>query len=198
MVSPRRVEVPRVRIAEDDGRRALLVDGVVQSVAVEPGLEVGGYWSSLLPSVRPQRALILGLGGGTLVHLLRRRFGDVSIVGVEVDENVLALAESELGLSVPNLEVFHQDAFAYIGQCSDRFDYVCVDLFRGGQFERGCLKRPFLRRLKQLAAPRAEIVLNLFKDRRTARYVQRVSRVLAVRSTHTVGKNVVVRTVTRG
>jgi spermidine synthase len=97
MVSPRRVEVPRVRIAEDDGRRALLVDGVVQSVAVEPGLEVGGYWSALLPSVRPRRALVLGLGGGTLVHLLRRRFGDVSIVGVEVDENVLALAESELG-----------------------------------------------------------------------------------------------------
>ena len=186
------------QIGEDDGRRALLVDGVVQSVAVEAGRQIDGYWAALLPSVRPRRALVLGLGGGTVVHLLQRRFGPTAVVGVEVDDEVLALARAELGLEVAGLEVVRQDALAYVADCRERFDFICVDLFRGARFERGILARPFLRRLKALATPGAEIVLNLFQDRRTDAYVQRIGRVLAVRSTERIGKNVVVRAGIRG
>jgi spermidine synthase len=195
---PLSISLSRPRIGEDDGRRALLVDGVVQSIAVESGQQVGGYWAALLPSVRPRRALVLGLGGGTVVHLLHRRFGPTAMIGVEVDEEVLALARAELGLQVAGLEVVRQDAFAYVADCRERFDFICVDLFRGTRFERAILGRPFLRRLKALATPGAEIVLNLFQDRRTAAYVQRIGRVLAVRSTEHVGNNVVVRAGIRG
>ena len=73
---------PRVRLGEDRGRRALLVQGVVQSVALEgPGAREG-YWGRMLPDVRPTRALILGYGGGTLAHLLHDRFGPLQIVVV--------------------------------------------------------------------------------------------------------------------
>jgi spermidine synthase len=132
----------------------------------------------MLPNVRPHHALVLGLGGGTLVHLLQQRFGPIAVVGVEVDHDVLLALQ--------------QDAFNYVAECRDRFDFICVDLFRGARLQRGILARPFLRRLKAIAAPGAEIVLNLFRDRRTAADVQRISRVLAVRSTQLVGKNVVV------
>jgi spermidine synthase len=169
------------------------VDGVVQSVAVEAGRQVEGYWAALLPSVRPRRALVLGLGGGTVVHLLRRRFGPIAAVGVEADAAVLALARAELGLEVAGLEVVQQDALAYVADCRERFDFICVDLFRGARLERGILARPFLRRLKALATPGAEIVLNLFEDRRADACVQQIGRVLAVRSTERIGKNVVVR-----
>jgi spermidine synthase len=108
MTSARANSPRRVWIGEDDGRRVLLVDGVVQSVAVEPGREVGGYWAALLPSVRPRRALVLGLGGGTLVNLLRQRFGEVAAIGVESDEEVLRLAKAELHLAMPGLEVVHR------------------------------------------------------------------------------------------
>src|SRR6476660_2731631 len=94
----------RPRLGEDEGRLALFVDGVVQSVAAE-GREVEGYWAALLPSVRPRRALVLGLGGGTVVHLLRRRFGELAVVGVDDDGEVLALARAELGLEQPGLAV---------------------------------------------------------------------------------------------
>lgn len=182
----------RVWLGEDDGRQALLVDGVVQSVAVEPGREVNGYWAAMLPNVRPHHALVLGLGGGTLVHLLQQRFGPIAVVGVEVDHDVLTLSRAAFGLRMPGLLALQQDAFNYVAECRDRFDFICVDLFRGARLQRGILARPFLRRLKAIAAPGAEIVLNLFRDRRTAADVQRISRVLAVRSTQLVGKNVVV------
>jgi spermidine synthase len=198
MTSTRASSPRRVWIGEDDGRRVLLVDGVVQSVAVEPGREVGGYWAALLPNVRPRRALVLGLGGGTLVNLLRQRFGEVAAIGVESDEEVLRLAKAGLHLAMPGLDVVHQDAFLYVAECSGQFDYICVDLFRGAQFERRVLQRPFLRRLRQIATPGAEIVINLFFDRRVATYVRRISRVLAVRSTERIGKNVVLRAGVRG
>lgn len=182
---------PRVRIGEDEGRRALLVEGVVQSVAVDDA--VGGYWAELLPEARPRRALVLGLGGGTIVHLLRRRFGPVATVAVEVDPEVLALARAEFGLDWPELEVRLADAFTFVAECRQRFDYVCVDLYRGDRPERGVLGRPFLRGLKALANPGAEIAINLFLDRRAVTAVRRIARVLAVRTTRRVGKNVVVR-----
>jgi spermidine synthase len=182
----------RPRLGEDEGRLALFVDGVVQSVAAE-GREVEGYWAALLPSVRPRRALVLGLGGGTVVHLLRRRFGELAVVGVDDDGEVLALARAELALEQPGLAVVEGDAFAYVAACRERFDYICVDLFRGGRLERGILARPFLRKLKALATPGAEIVLNLFQDRRAETSIGRIGRVLTIRSTHPVGKNLVVR-----
>src|SRR5918911_1004314 len=88
----------RARIGEDDGRRALLVDGVVQSVEVEAGRQVDGYWAALLPSVRPRRALVLGLGGGRVVPLLHRRFGPTAVVGVEADAAGVGPAPAGPGL----------------------------------------------------------------------------------------------------
>jgi spermidine synthase len=188
-----RSEASQPRIGTDDGRRALLVSGVVQSAAVEAGGELEGYWSALLPAVRPRRALILGLGGGTITQLLYRRFGQLSAVGVEIDPRTIQLAQSELGLELPGLEIVVADAIAYVGSCAERFDYLCVDLFRGSQLDRRVLARPFLRQLKALATPGAEIVFNLFQDRRTETNLQRIARVLSPRSTKRVGKNVVAR-----
>jgi spermidine synthase len=187
----------RLRIGKDDGQRALLVDGVVQSVAVEPTGEVVGYWSALLPDRRPRRALVLGLGGGTLVHLLHRRFGPLPVFGVEMDAEVLETARRAFGLDLPLLTVVEQDAFVYVERCDDRFDYICVDLFRGGQLDGRIVGRPFLRQLRKLAMPGAEITINLFQDRRSQTRLQRLARVLSVRSTEVVGKNLVVRLVSR-
>jgi spermidine synthase len=183
----------RLRIGEDEGQRALLVDGVVQSVAVEQGCEVVGYWPALLPSVCPRRALLLGLGGGTLVHLLHRRFGPLPVVGVEHDPQVLELARQAFGLTLPELLVVEQDAFRYLERCSERFDYLCVDLFQGAQLDGRIFGRPFLRQLKACATPGAEITINLWQDRRTQTRLQRLARVLSVRSTEAVAKNLVVR-----
>jgi spermidine synthase len=181
------------RLGEDEGRRALLVGGVVQSVAVEADDGAGGVWAALLPAVRPRRALVLGLGGGTVVRLLHRRFGPVQVVGVERDARVLALAEAAFGLDLPGLEIVREDAFTFVARCSERFDYLCVDLYQGAELQRGILARPFLRRLKSLATPGAEIAINLFRDRRAEQHVQRIGRVLTVRATERVGQNLVVK-----
>src|SRR5690242_19400179 len=122
-----------IRIGEDSGRAALLVDGVVQSISPADGLATGGYWAAMVPADRPKSGLILGLGGGTLARLLHARWGTFPLVGVDDDPAILDLAREVgwLPSDSESLEVVVSDAFAYVQSCSERFDYIAVDLFRG-------------------------------------------------------------------
>lgn len=181
----------RLRVGNDGRRRALLVDGVILSVAVEGDLPPSGYWAAMLPEGTPASALLLGLGGGTLAHLLNRRYPDIQMVGVDVDAEVVEFALRHFRLGLPNLEVVVGDAFDYVACCDRAFDYVAVDLFTGYDFQRGALAKPFLRRLKWIVGAGGEVVFNLFRDRRTEQHLARIERVLRVLRVDEVGKNVV-------
>jgi spermidine synthase len=80
----------------------------------------------------------------------------------------------------------------YVGATGDRFDYVALDLFRGGEVPGGTFARPFLRRLRAIMAPGAPLVANLFLDKRTADRLQALARVFRVREQRRIGKNLVV------
>jgi len=168
---------PRVWIGEDEGQTALFVGGVVQSVVVDDGPLGPGYWPLMLPDVRPGRALILGLGGGTIAHLLSRRFGDVFITGVENDAAVLRLARGAFGLTSLNLKVVEDDAFAFVAGPHEPYDYVAVDLFAKGSIPGAIFGRPFLRRVRELLTPGGLVAFNFFKDKRRASRVARLEAV---------------------
>ncbi len=180
-----------VRLGEDRGRPALLVNGVVQSVA--PAAAGGGYWEAMLPAHRPRRALLLGVGGGTLAHLLVARFGPMPIVGVDDDPAVVALARSAFGPLPPSLDIVLADAITFVEGCRGRFDYIAVDLFHGAQPPRGVVSAPFLKALEAALLPGGLVVFNLFRDARVERRVGRVGAVLRVVETTNVRDNVLVR-----
>jgi spermidine synthase len=185
--------VHSVRIGEDDGRAALLVDGVVQSISPADGLLDGGYWAAMVPPLRPTRALILGLGGGTLARLLHMRWGErIDIVGVDDDPAIVETARAAGWLALPRLTVVYDDAFAYVQRCEQRFDYVAIDLFRGERLAGRALTRPFLRRLRALLDPPGMLAVNLFRDRREAERVERLALLFDVRERVGVGGNVVI------
>ncbi len=146
----------------------LVVDGAVQSVQVGDGTPPG-YWPALVPERRPRSALILGLGGGTAVHLLRRRWGDVAITGVDDDVDVLRLARSQFGLDAVPLTIVEADARAYARGCRRQFDLVIVDLYRGETAADFLASRSFVREVRQLVTPGGTAVWNLHRDRRSAR-----------------------------
>src|SRR5258708_18839308 len=140
----------RVRIGEDGGRAALLVDGVVQSISPEDGLIGGGYWAAMVPDDPPRNALILGLGGGTLARLLHARWGPLPIVGVDDDPTIVETAARVGWLPRSGLEVVMADAFEYVQTCPQRFEFVAVDLFRGERLAARVFGKPFLRQARVL------------------------------------------------
>ena len=182
-----------VRIGEDGGRAALLVDGVVQSISPADGLAIGGYWAAMVPSLRPTRALILGLGGGTLARLIHARWGeDVHIVGVDDDVAIVETAIAAGWLNESLAHVVYADAFDYVAACQERFDYIAIDLFRGERLLGRAMTRPFLGRVRSLLHAPALLAVNMFRDRRSPVRIARLEALFEVREQVVVGGNVIV------
>jgi spermidine synthase len=157
-----RDSIPHILVAEDDGRRALIVDGAVQSVAAEDGHRGSGYWAAMIPDTRPQSTLILGLGAGTVAHLLTRRFGPVPIVAVDDDPETVAIAQSEFDLNLENVNIEIGDAFEFVQSCAEKFDLILVDLYHGARPAPGMVSVPFLSGLQRILERKGQIVFNLY------------------------------------
>jgi spermidine synthase len=182
-----------VRIGEDSGRSALLVDGVVQSISPEDGLLTGGYWAAMVPPQPPRRALILGLGGGTLARLIQSRWGfDLCIVGVDDDVAIVETAVTAGWLPEQGLQVVYADAFAWVRTCTERFDFVAIDLFRGERFVGRALTRPFLRQVRTLLEPSGMLAVNLFRDHMHTLRISRIAERFHITELINVGGNVIV------
>jgi spermidine synthase len=225
MAKKRRHKAPRRQVIASapraGGGRALEVDGVVQSVSVDAEPAHGragvagtadetslasttdvapgalGYWELMLPDSCPRRALVLGLGGGTVAALLARRCHGVSLVGVERDETVLALARTEFGLdAIPSLAVVVTDAFAEVAERAERepgsYDYICLDLYEGDRLAPGSLATAFLRQLATLLDPRGTLAVNLLITGRLGEQMRRLRRVFEIERERRTRGNIVV------
>jgi spermidine synthase len=124
----------------------------------------------MLPETGPRRALILGMGGGTIANLLLRRFGPLSITGIEQDPRVIRLALSAFGLDRQDVEILEGDAFAFASTASGPYDYIAVDLFAAGAVPPRIFTRPFLKDVRRLLTRGGLAAFNYFKDRRTAQH----------------------------
>ena len=193
-----------VRVAQREGGvYALEVGGVTQSVSIPDDEPVGdgeprpgprgGYWGLMLPPGCPRRALLLGLGGGTVATLLARRCPDIAITGVERDLTVIAVARESFGLdALPRLTIEQADVIAWmeasIGdpqltgapEPGERYDLICVDLFEAGRLAMGTLTTRFLRQVAALLAPGGVATINLMVTGRTNEQVHRIERVFAI------------------
>jgi spermidine synthase len=190
----------RVRIGRQGGRRALLVDGVAQSIEVRGDEPTPGYWTAMLPDFAPRRALMLGYGGGTIAHMLLARAPGVRVVAIEKDPLVLAASQRHphFRLGPEQVELVEGDAFRAVRELADRaeqFDYVAVDLYEGSTMVRASLARPFLHRLDELVTDDGLIAFNLPRDRRTARRLRRVEQYFEIVRESLIGLNCVVHCV---
>jgi spermidine synthase len=179
------------------GGLALEVNGVVQSVTVgERGPDDAGYWGLMIPPQRPRRALLLGLGGGTVAALLARAYPGCEIVGIEREARVLATARAELGLDeVPGLRVVEADALVWVAEYArfepGAYDYIALDLYEGGRLVAGTLGALFLREIATLLAPQGTLAVNLTTTMRLPEQIQRLERVFALTETRRLWGNVV-------
>jgi len=179
--------LPVRTVARKDGRLALEVGNVTQSVTLPEDEvdEVQGYWPLMLPERCPRRALLLGLGGGTLAALLARRCPGVAIVGIERNPEVLAVARREFGLdTLTELDVAEADAFDWVEEHAvsepASFDLICLDLFEGGRLAPGTLARPFLRQVATLLQDEGILTVNLMRTARLPEQIHRLESVFTI------------------
>jgi spermidine synthase len=87
-------------------------------------------FASYLLRPKQQQVLIVGLGGGSMVHFLTHHQPDLRVDVVEIDPVVVKLADEYFGVrSGEKVKIFQQDAFKYLAETDQRYDAIYMDAF---------------------------------------------------------------------
>jgi spermidine synthase len=126
--------------------------------------------SSLLVQDNPRRILIVGLGGGTLVHTYHTLFPDAEIVISEIDSAVVNVARDYFDfVETDKIKVEVVDARVHIkraGLRGEKFDLVILDAFNGEYIPEHLMTKEFLEEVKALLPAQGMVVSNTFSTSR--------------------------------
>lgn len=79
-----------------------------------------------------ENVLVLGVAGGSVIKTLVEEVKfKGKITGVEIDKDIVAIAEKYFGLSkISNLEIIIEDAFEFVLRTKDKYDLIIIDIFQ--------------------------------------------------------------------
>ena len=129
----------------------------------------GSVWDLLfLPGLflekKPLRVLVLGVGGGAVMHACRQHLDVESVIGVDIDAMHLKLAERFFDLKGRVFELVEADAIDYVAQYQgEKFDLIIDDVFSEVQGEPEKVAqadRLWFLRLYGILAHRGVLVMN--------------------------------------
>jgi len=87
-------------------------------------------FGSYLLRPKPEKVLIVGLGGGSMVHFLKHYDPKVKVDVVEIDPAVVAIANKYFAVrSAENVNIITKDAFDYLKNTDARYDVIYMDAF---------------------------------------------------------------------
>ncbi len=77
----------------------------------------------------PKDILLIGLGGGSLIHYLQHYYPHSHITVIEKEDVIIECAQNYFDINKSNhrLKIIAQDVFNYIQNSNDKFDVVLVD-----------------------------------------------------------------------
>ncbi len=116
--------------------RRLYTDGVFHSQFNPKRAITGGVWDLLmlpalfLPQQSIQRVLVLGVGGGAVIHQLHRYVKAEEIIGVELNPVHIKIAKQHFGITTKMAKLIQADAIKWLEDYSGPpFDLIIEDLF---------------------------------------------------------------------
>ncbi len=151
-----------IRVVKERGTHKLLVNGSRQS-----GEYIERLWQhafsefGIIPAPGIRSILVLGVAGGTVIHLLRAIYPDASIHGVDIDAKMIEIGKKHFGLGyVPKLTMVTSDANLFVKTQKRQWDMIVVDLFVGATIPPFVGDDAFLKDIKRLLVPHGKLVIN--------------------------------------
>jgi spermidine synthase len=160
-----------VSVSEDDqGMRTLLFgSGVRQSV-----VKVGDPDHIELPYARtmvsglalcpdPKRALVVGLGGGTIPNFLHKHYPQTQIDAVDIDPVVVEVAKQFFGFREDaTLKAYVQDGRQFIEERLNVYDVIFLDAFSSEDIPYHLATREFLEAVRRAVTARGVVLANVW------------------------------------
>jgi spermidine synthase len=142
----------RLRVTDNAGIRMLRFERNRQSSMYlddpfETDMEYPGYLHlTLAVQPEPERALVIGLGGGSVVKRMWRDYPRLSLDVVEIDDEVVEVAREFFALPVdPRIRVYVEDGRDFVRFAPDVYDIIVVDAFDDDHVPRPLLTDEFMR-----------------------------------------------------
>jgi spermidine synthase len=106
--------------------------------------------------------LVLGMGGGSVIHSLRNDFNYSSkITAVEIDPVVYQLAQTEFGIVASlDLILVLQDAKDYMQNNKEKFDLLMIDIFIDTEVPTPFMEKEFWTNIHKAMNPNAKVIFN--------------------------------------
>lgn len=138
-----------------DSKQANYSFGSLQRV-----LEAGLAQVQVVPEAS---VLVLGMGGGSVIHSLRNQYNHTGpVTAVELDAKIIALARTEFGLSeFSNVEIVQGDALHVVANTVQKYDLVIVDVFIDNTVPAPFYSLDFCLRISGLLPEEGQIIWNL-------------------------------------
>lgn len=79
---------------------------------------------------RPEKVLIVGLGGGAMVQFLKHHQPELQVHAIDIDPEVIRIADEYFGTKpTDNIRITAVDGFEYLKETDNRYDVVFMDAF---------------------------------------------------------------------
>lgn len=119
---------------------------------------------------KPQKVLMLGLGGGAIARQLQFILPHSQIDVVEINPKVIALAKEFFAFNEsPKLKVVIADAADYVAQAiTQQYDFIILDAFDDNYIPPKLLTENFILQLKSLLRKNGVLAINSFANSATA------------------------------
>jgi len=160
-----RVRIPSEKNGEIDihyilGQTFLFVDNYHQSTHY-----ISIMWRKALrhvpKSFEARKVLMLGLGGGSAVREIARRFSGCEITVVEWDPQMIALYH-EIHSNDKPITIIEADASVAVPAMTEKFDLVLVDLFKGNVTPPELAGHEMVQAIADVLSPNGFCLLNAF------------------------------------
>lgn len=158
----------RIRVEEDDEARYLYFDRTLQSAM---NLEdptalrlLYSRYTSLGFTLRPdaKRALIIGLGGGSIPKKYNKEFPSMEIDVAEIDPEVIQVAKKYFSFKEgKNLRVHAQDGRLFLTRTPQRYDLVLLDAYYTDAIPFHLTTREFFQLAERKLTPNGIVVANI-------------------------------------
>jgi len=155
-------------------------EGLTQSGGI-----VETIWRSTLRQITNNKLqianiLILGLGGGTLAKLLRNKYPESKITGIEIDPLMIELGKKYLNLDDYGVDIKVKDVKKTKFK-KNSFDLIIVDMYQGDNFPKEFETEEFLQSIKGALSTNGTLIVNrlYFGEKRpdTVRFGKKLEKV---------------------
>ena len=153
---------PSLHVSLVNGRYQLSTDTAVYSFDDLYDNFTTAFQQTNFDTFKPKSVLLLGLGLGSVPYILETTYGIKPVyTAVELDEAVIYLAEKYRlsGLDAP-VQCIAADAEIFVSICTERFDFIVIDLFVDDQIPEAFLDAEFMLRIKELLAKEGLVMFN--------------------------------------